>query len=250
MLLGITSGTIAYRSEYAAVLDFQRNHIPLPLFRSHTQIYCKPGDIAENTHVLDINSRKATDKVVLWNWWKGASAGEMERTKERDYLTGLRKNERTPPSKTLPLWVPKTLDVSIKRPKQNATLGASGGSTVRPRAPSIILAMSASPSPSLGASPTIAEVQSAPNTTVVLDTRNKGPSPSIAPSRYSLQYPASGGSTRSSRSLETPVEEFHAVESSELAYESNISFIPRDRPRSAPPEIEPVVKWATWSSHI
>ncbi|RDW62705.1 hypothetical protein BP5796_11007 [Coleophoma crateriformis] len=58
MVLGVILGTLAFRSSYAAVLDFRYNHIPLPSVSLHTQF---PYEMAY------MNPK--AKKLSVWDWW-------------------------------------------------------------------------------------------------------------------------------------------------------------------------------------
>ena len=316
ILLGTICGVISYRSEYAAVLDSRHNHIPLPLFRSQTQINCTSVDCTtENTRVLVAVAQRETDKLMLWNWWKSASAGELEKVKEQSYLIRVRNNRRLPSIKTLPLWVKKAPRPSTECPNQKTPNEVLHNCSVLSRAPAVSLGLSSSFSLSLGDPFAVSEHPTQRDSEVPAITICKvcTRATSVTCSRHYPQYPSSahsiiapdpqmathsapqlqktlqmtsdassirgstvpssdissdhstslalGGSLslsvtpsmmRFSQSSKAPTEVSAAADSSEQASGDNFSnsSIPQPRPRSAPPEIEPTVRWATWSSHI
>jgi len=89
IVLGLVSGTLAYRSVYAALFNPRFNHIPLPPFSSKTQLsYCQNcrGMVADG-----INLDQNTDKLVVWSWWRSGPCESAEgREKEQAWFRDIR----------------------------------------------------------------------------------------------------------------------------------------------------------------
>jgi diacylglycerol diphosphate phosphatase/phosphatidate phosphatase len=93
-VIGLLSGTISYRSVYAALLDSRYNHIPLPPFAAKTRFsYLKDG----RTRLKDKYEeyvKEEVDKLVVWSWWKSGTV-EQNREKELFWMRNIRTTQAT-----------------------------------------------------------------------------------------------------------------------------------------------------------
>lgn len=91
MALGICLGILAYRSSYAAILDFECNHIPLPPYTVGTRLPFSVYAYSRSRHPQTKRLLQNVDGMVIWDWWQRSDDNEIGKVKEILWLASLQK---------------------------------------------------------------------------------------------------------------------------------------------------------------
>ncbi len=69
MIIGLFCGVLAYRTSYAAILNFRFNHIPLPPFALHQRFSYNLSEMHDGLDELLETNAEFANRLVMVDWW-------------------------------------------------------------------------------------------------------------------------------------------------------------------------------------